>query len=69
MDFVLVKDKAPIALFEAKTGDSGAGAGARYFSNKLGIPLYQIILRAEKVEAFPGNCFLLPAANFVMLTG
>jgi predicted AAA+ superfamily ATPase len=69
VDFVLAKDKAPIALFEAKTGDSSAGAGARYFSNRLSIPLYQIVLRAQRVEAFPGNCFLIPAANFLMLTG
>jgi hypothetical protein len=69
VDFVLVKDKAPLALFEAKTGDSSAGAGARYFSNKLSIPLYQIVLRSERVEAFPGNCFLIPAANFLLLTG
>jgi predicted AAA+ superfamily ATPase len=69
VDFVLIKDKAPIALFEAKTGDSRAGPGARYFSGKLSIPLYQIVLRAEKVEAFPGNCFLLPAKNFLMLVG
>lgn len=69
VDFVLVKDQAPLALFEAKTANSGVSGGASYFSNRLSIPLYQIALKAERVEAFPGNRFLIPAANFLMLTG
>lgn len=69
VDFVLVKDKAPLALFEAKTADSGVSGGATHFSNRLSIPLYQIALKAERVEAFPENRFLIPAPNFFMLTG
>lgn len=69
VDFVLVKDNHPIALFEAKAGESGIDQSGRFFSQKLNIPFYQVVLKAEKVEAFPGNCFVLPAANFLMLTG
>lgn len=69
VDFVLVKDNVPIALFEAKTADSIVSAGASYFSHKLSIPLFQIALRAKKVEMFSGDRFLIPAANFLLLTG
>lgn len=34
-----------------------------------GIPFYQIVHKAEKIEEFPGNCFIIPAKNFLMLTG
>jgi predicted AAA+ superfamily ATPase len=32
-------------------------------------PLYFRVHKAKKVEAFPGNCFIIPASNFLMLTG
>ncbi len=37
------------------------------FGQKLGIPFYQI--RHGKNEGFPGNCFKVPAADFLLLTG
>jgi hypothetical protein len=69
VDFVLVRDNRPVALFEAKAGESWIAPSGRFFSQKLDIPFYQIVLNAEKVEAFPQNCFILPAAGFLMLTG
>ncbi len=69
VDFVLVKDNEPVALFEAKESDAIISKSGRFFSKKLNIPLFQIANKAKKVEAFPGNCFVIPASNFLMLTG
>ena len=68
VDFVLVKDHRTIALFEAKEGDSEISPAGKYFSQKLGIPFYQII-RHGNIEEFPGNCFKIPAADFLLLIG
>lgn len=69
VDFALVKDNTPIALFEAKESDSSISKPGRFYSKKMNIPLFQIVHKAKKVEAFPGNCFVIPASNFLMLTG
>lgn len=69
VDFVLVRDGSPICLFETKEGGRDISRHGRHFSEKLGIPYYQIVRRAERVEVFPGNCFIIPATNFLMLTG
>lgn len=69
VDFALVKDNKPVALFEAKEGDSTISKPGKFYSNKLNIPLFQIVYTAKRVEAFPENCFVIPATNFLMLTG
>lgn len=69
IDFVLVRDTVPIALFEAREGGRDMNRHGRYFSDKLGIPYYQIVHRAERVEEFPGNCAIIPARHFQMLAG
>lgn len=69
VDFVLVKDNAPIALFEAKTGDTVDFGSGRRFAARLDVPFYGIAAKGEKPEAFPGNCFAMPAAMFFMLAG
>ena len=69
VDFALVKDNKPVALFEAKESDLSISKSGRFYSRKLNIPLFQIVHKAQKVEAFPGNCFVIPASNFFMMTG
>jgi predicted AAA+ superfamily ATPase len=69
VDFVLVDGQRPVALFEAKEADLEITPSGRYYSNRLGIPYYQIVHRSKKAEAFPGNCFIIPAASFFMLCG
>jgi predicted AAA+ superfamily ATPase len=69
VDFVMVKDDIPICLIEAKEGSREISKNGRYYSDKLGIPFYQIVNRAERVEEYPGNCFVIPAVNFLMLAG
>ncbi len=69
VDFVLVKDNKPVALFEAKEGESSISKSGRFFSKRLNVPLFQIVHKTKKIEAFPGNCFVIPASKFLMLTG
>jgi len=69
VDFVLIKDNKPVALFETKEGDAEIDPSGRYFAKRFGIPLYQIVHRLGRYEAFPGNCFKIPASRFLMLTG
>ena len=59
----------PVCLIEAKLGDEKISAHGRYFAARLGIPFHQIVLNADAAEAFPGNCFLLPATVFFMVSG
>ena len=33
------------------------------------ITLFQIVLKAKKIELFPANCFVIPASNFLLMTG
>lgn len=69
VDFLLTKDSKPVALFEAKEADALISATGKYFSKKLNIPFYQIVYCCDNVETFPDNCFIIPAATFLMLTG
>lgn len=69
VDFVLVKNGKPIALFEAKDSDSDIGKAGLYFGKKLSVPYFQIVRRCQKAEIFPGNSAVIPATNFLMITG
>jgi hypothetical protein len=62
-------DNKLLALFEAKESGREIAPAIRYFGRMLKIPCYQIVRDLEKSEAFPDNCFLLPAASFLMLAG
>lgn len=69
VDFVVIKDNRPLALFEAKEGDEAISSAGKYFAKKLEIPFYQISQCHTRVEAFPGDCFKIPAANFLLSAG
>jgi hypothetical protein len=69
VDFVLVKSGKPIALFEAKDSDSEISKAGLYFGKHLSVPYFQIVRRCRKAEVFPGNCAVIPATNFLMITG
>jgi predicted AAA+ superfamily ATPase len=69
VDFVVIKDNRPLALFEAKEGDEAINPSGKFFAKKLEIPFYQISPHHTRVEAFPGKCFKVPASNFLLSTG
>jgi hypothetical protein len=58
-----------MALIEAKKSESGMGRAGRYYVERLKVPLFQVAQEAQRVEAFPGNCFVVPASRFLLLTG
>ncbi len=69
VDFVLVKDNEPIALIEAKKGDSRISKSGKHYGNILNIPLYQVVLDTKKIESFPDDNYIIPALHFMLLTG
>lgn len=69
VDFLLANGKIPLALIEAKTGDSGISPAGRYYAAKLNIPFYQIVLDHEVPAEYPGKCFIIPAESFLMTIG
>ncbi len=69
VDFVLVKNGKPFALFEAKESDSEISKAGLYFGKQLSVPYFQIVRNCRKAEVFPGNCAVIPATNFLMMTG
>ncbi|MFC1495731.1 DUF4143 domain-containing protein, partial [Thermodesulfobacteriota bacterium] len=69
VDFVLVKDNKPIALIEAKESNIKISKSGKYFCSRMNVPVFQVVLNAKKVEAFPDNSYVVPAAHFMMLTG
>jgi predicted AAA+ superfamily ATPase len=69
VDFIVIKDNRPLALFEAKAGDDAISPAGKYFAKKLEIPFYQVSPHHTRVEAFPGDCFKIPASNFLLSAG
>jgi len=69
VDFVLVKNNRPVALFDAKESGCDIARSGIYFSRLLSIPYFQIVRNCRKVEVFPGDCAVIPATKFLMLTG
>jgi len=69
VDFVLVKNGKPIALFEAKESNCDISKAGLYFSKQMSLPYFQIVRHCQKAEIFPGNCAVIPATHFLMLTG
>ena len=49
--------------------DEAISPSGKYFAKKLEIPFYQISPRHAGVEAFPDNCFKIPAPNFLLSAG
>lgn len=67
IDFVLTENKKPIALFEAKTGRAAITSAGRIYADRLKVPFYQIVLDHESPTEYPRNCFVIPAAEFLMM--
>ena len=59
-------------LVEVLPAKVGSPLSIKSLSDDLGYnqrTIARIVRRAERVEVFPGNCFIIPATNFLMLTG
>jgi predicted AAA+ superfamily ATPase len=69
VDFVILKKYKPIGLIEAKESDLKVSKAGKYFSRRLNVPIFQVVLNAKKIEPFPENNYIIPALHFLRLTG
>lgn len=69
VDFVMIKDQRPFALFEAKKGNTDISKSGVYFNKLLKIPYYQIVSEHDIVEAYPDNRYVVSAWRILGLFG
>ena len=69
VDFVVIKDRRPFALFEAKKADTDISKSGAYFNKLLKIPYYQMVSDYDTVEAYPGNIYVVSAWRLLALLG
>lgn len=69
VDFVIVKDHEPLALFEAKKSDTNISKSGIYFNRVLNVPYYQLISSHDIVEEFPDNNYLVSAWRIMAVLG
>jgi predicted AAA+ superfamily ATPase len=69
VDFVITNGTRPLALFEAKASDDAFSPACRLFARALKVPCYQLVARADREEALPDNCFVLPAWRMLAVLG
>ncbi|MCY4058587.1 MAG: hypothetical protein OXG44_11355 [Gammaproteobacteria bacterium] len=64
VDFVVVRDRVPWFLVDAKADDAPASPALAYFQQKLGAPFaFQVTIRQGYV---PRNCFASPGPPLVV---
>lgn len=69
VDFLLVKDNQPFALFEAKLNDLEPSASGAYFKDRLQIPYFQVVENFDGVEAWPDQKYVVAASRLLSLLG
>lgn len=69
IDFLVVKNNKPFALFEAKENETDIPKSAHYFSRILKIPYFQLVNNTDIVEAYPDNKYVVSAWRFFAITG
>ena len=69
VDFLLIKDNQPFALFEAKETNSEPAASGSYVRNRLQVPYYQIVEHFDDVEAWPDRRYVMAASRLLSLLG
>lgn len=65
VDFVIVKDKKPVALIEAKHGDLTPHAPLAYFGDKLGIKTRIQLVAQGAAKKTHATCVVWPAAEWL----
>lgn len=69
IDFLVVKNNRPFALFEAKRNETDIPKVGHYFSRILKIPYYHLVCDADIVEAYPDNKYVISAWRFFGISG
>jgi predicted AAA+ superfamily ATPase len=68
IDFLIIKDRKPFALFEAKTKEADIPSHAIKFSRALKVPYYQVLSQGGEVQVMGEGRYVLPAWRLFMLT-
>jgi predicted AAA+ superfamily ATPase len=69
VDFLISKNRKPMALFEAKVSEETPEKNGLYFSKMLQIPYYQIVCQGKNTKAYPNNIYVVSAERFLCLLG
>lgn len=69
VDFLIIKDNKPYALFEAKKSDESIAKSGHYFSNIFKVPYYQLVCDSDVVQAYPQSKYVMSAWKFLQITG
>ena len=69
VDFLLINKQKPVALFEAKIGETKLSKSGLYFSRILKVPYYQVVYKTDIIEAYPEDKYIIQAAPFLSLLG
>ena len=69
VDFSVIKDKQPFALFEAKESELKPAASGSFFQERLQMPYYQVVEHFDNVEAWPGQEYVIAASRLLSLLG
>jgi predicted AAA+ superfamily ATPase len=69
MDFLIIKDNRPFALFEAKRNETVISKAGHYFSQNLKVPYYQIVSDSDILESYPGDKYVVSAYRLFAITG
>lgn len=68
IDFIIVKDRKPFALFEAKTKETDIPSHATKFALALKVPYYQVLSLGHDVQVMGEGRYVIPAWRLFMLT-
>jgi len=69
VDFLLIKDNEPFALFETKKSDLEPASSGNYFKIRLKIPYFQVVEHFDGVEVWPGERYVIAASRLLSLLG
>lgn len=69
VDFLIVKNREPYALFEAKENRVEPTRSGTYFQHMLKIPYYQVVEKFDGVEAWPQQRYTVGGWRLLSLLG
>ena len=69
VDFLVVKNMKPLAMFEVKEGELQPSRSGIYFQKQLQIPYFQVIGDFNGVEAYPNQQYIVAAWRLLSLLG
>ena len=69
VDFLIVKDRKPYTLIEAKLNKTKASKSGVYFQKMMNIPFFQIVANYNEIEVYPNQTYIIGAPLFFSLIG